>query len=134
MDNQARTQSELLRRDALRDHPVAISTAADPPIDGPFRPPSEFVPAPTHEQSQHGSASRRPTIDPDVVAMTADWATNFDGDSFYRSFRMEAPPMPKTGEFKVWKLGFLSFLSIKAAALIPQLAISSSGVPLNPVA
>jgi hypothetical protein len=66
--------------------------------------------------------------------MTADWATNFDGDSFSQSFRMDAPLMPKTGEFKVWKRDFLSFLSIKAAALIPQLALSSSGVPLNPVA
>jgi hypothetical protein len=27
-----------------------------------------------------------------------------------------------------------SFLSIKAAALIPQVAMSSSGVPLNPIA
>jgi hypothetical protein len=66
--------------------------------------------------------------------MTADWAINFDGDSFSRSFRMDAPLMPKTGEFKVWKRDFLSFLSIKAAAFIPQLAMSSSDVPLNPVA
>jgi hypothetical protein len=42
--------------------------------------------------------------------------------------------MPKTEEFKLWKRDFLSFLSIKAAALIPQLAMSSSGVPLNPIA
>jgi hypothetical protein len=66
--------------------------------------------------------------------MIADWATNFDGDSFSRSFRMDAPLMPRTGEFKTWKRDFLSFLSIKGAALIPQLALSSSGVPLNPVA
>jgi hypothetical protein len=34
-DDEARTQSELLRRDALRDHPAAIITAADPHVDGP---------------------------------------------------------------------------------------------------
>jgi hypothetical protein len=66
--------------------------------------------------------------------MTADWATNFDGDSFSRSFRMDAPLMPKTGEFKTWKRDFSSFLSIKGAALIPQLALTSSSVPLNLVA
>jgi hypothetical protein len=66
--------------------------------------------------------------------MTADWATNFDGDSFSRSFCMDAPLMHKTGEFKVWKRDFMSFLSIKAVALIPQMALSSSGVPLNLVA
>jgi hypothetical protein len=66
--------------------------------------------------------------------MTADRATDFDGDSFFRSFRMDAPLMPKTGDFKLWKRDFLSFLSIKAAALIPQVAMSSFGVPLNPVA
>jgi hypothetical protein len=42
--------------------------------------------------------------------------------------------MPKTGEFKFWNRDFLSFLSIQAAALIPQLDMSSSGVPLNPLA
>jgi hypothetical protein len=42
--------------------------------------------------------------------------------------------MPKTGEFKVWKRDFLSFLSIKSVALIPQLAMLSPGVPMNPVA
>jgi hypothetical protein len=119
MDDHARTQSEILRRDALRDHPVVISTTADPHVDGTFSLASEFVPAPTHEQTHHGSANRRHTIDPDFVAMTADWATNFDGDSFSRSFRMDAPLVPKTGEFKNWKRDFLSFLSIKGVALIP---------------
>jgi hypothetical protein len=134
MDDQARTQSELLRRDAMRDHPVAIDAGANPHVDDPYLPASDFVPAPTYEQTLHGTASRRHSIDPGFVAMTADWATNFDGDSFSRSFRMDAPLMPKTGEFKTWKRDFLSFLSIKGAALIPQLALSSSGVPLNPVA
>ena len=134
MDDQDRTQSELLRRDALRDHPVPIDTAPFQPVPNQYRPASAPVPTPVHEHPLHSSASRRPTIDPEFVAMTADWATNFDGDSFSRSFRMDAPLMPRTGEFKTWKRDFLSFLSIKGAALIPQLALSPSGVPLNPVA
>jgi hypothetical protein len=137
MDDQARTHSELLRRDALRDHPVAINTAATPPVDASFKLASEFVLAPQHEQTRRGDTNRRHTIDLDFVAMTADWATNIDGDSFSRSFRMDAPLMPKTGELKVWKRDFVSFLSIKAAALIPpvhRLALSSSGGPLSPVA
>jgi hypothetical protein len=93
-----------------------------------------FVPAYVHEPTHSGTASRRHTIDPEFIAMTADWGNNFDGDSFSRSIRLEAPLMPKTGEFKTWKRDFLSFLSIKGAALISQLALSSSGVPLNPIA
>jgi hypothetical protein len=113
MDDQDRTQSELLRRDAMRNHPVAIDAAAPPPVDNQYRAASDYVPAPTYEQSAHGSASRRPTIDPEFVAMTADWATNFDGDSFSRSFRMDAPLMPRTGEFKTWKRDFLSFHQLR---------------------
>ena len=134
LDDQDRTQSELLRRDALRNHPAPIDAAPPPPVANQYRPTSASVPAPMFEHSLHKNASRRPTINPEFVAMTADWATNFDGDSFSRSFRMDAPLMPRTGEFKTWKRDFLSFLSIKGAALIPQLALSSSGVPLNPVA
>jgi hypothetical protein len=120
MDDHARTQSELLRRDALRDHPVAISTtAANSPVDAPYKPTWEFVLAPPHEPAHSGTTGRRHTIDPEFVAMTADKATHFDGDLFSRSFRMDAPLMPKTGEFKAWKRHFMSFLSIKAAALIP---------------
>jgi hypothetical protein len=118
----------------MRDHPVAIDAGANPPVDDLYKLTSDFVPAPTYKHSPHGSASRRSTIDPEFVAMTAEWATNFDGDSLSRSFRMDAPLMPRTGEFKTWKRDFLSFLSIKGAALIPQLALSSSGVPVNPVA
>jgi hypothetical protein len=98
MDDQARMQSELLRRDALRDHPVAIDSGANPPVDGPYMPTSAFVPAPIHEQPHFGTASRRHMIDPGFVAMTSDWGNNFDDDSFSRSFRLEAPLMPKTGE------------------------------------
>jgi hypothetical protein len=45
MNEQTRTQSELVRRDALRDHPVAIGTATTPPVDAPYMLASEFVPA-----------------------------------------------------------------------------------------
>jgi hypothetical protein len=83
MDEQARTQSELLRRDAQRDHPVAIGTAAHAPVDTPYMLTGEFVPAPQREHTHIGSNSRRFTIDPNFVAMTADWATEFDGDSFF---------------------------------------------------
>jgi hypothetical protein len=72
MDEQARTQSGLLRRDALRDHPVAIGTAATPHVDTPYMLAREYVPAPQREQTHRGSKSRRFTIDPDFVAMTAD--------------------------------------------------------------
>jgi hypothetical protein len=47
---------------------------------------------------------------------------------------MDAPLMPKTCELKCSMRDFLSLLSLKAAALIPHLAMSSFGVPLNPVA
>jgi hypothetical protein len=134
MDEHARTRSEMLRRDALRDHPVSIGPASTPHVDTPYMLPGEFMHASQREQTNIGSNNRRFTIDPDFVAMTADWATDFDGDSFSRSFRMDAPLMPETGEFKTWKHDFLSFISIKAAALIPQLAMSSSRVPLNLVA
>jgi carbonic anhydrase/acetyltransferase-like protein (isoleucine patch superfamily) len=51
--------------------------------------------------TMNSSVHNRFTIDHEFVAMTADWATYFDGDSFSRSFRMDAPLMPKTGELKL---------------------------------
>jgi hypothetical protein len=97
MDDQARTQSEILCRDALFEHPVAIGATANPLVDAPYRPTRDFVPDPPHEPAHSGSTSRRHTIDPGFVALTADSATNFVGDSFSRSFRMDAPLMPKDG-------------------------------------
>jgi hypothetical protein len=85
----------------LRDHPVIIGTASTPPIDTPYKLPGEFMPAPHREQTHIGSNNRRFTIDHDFVAITTDWATDFDGDSFFLSIRMDAPLMPKTGEFKL---------------------------------
>jgi hypothetical protein len=45
--------------------------------------------------------------------------------------RMAVPTMGPTTEFKQWKRNFLNFLSIKAAYLIPQLAIRDLGVWLD---
>jgi hypothetical protein len=88
---------------------------------------------PRREPTPKGSNNRRFNIDPDLVAQTIDQATNIDGDSFSLFFRMDTPMIPKTFEFKIWKRVFMSFLSLKAAALIPQLAMSSFGVPINPI-
>jgi hypothetical protein len=65
MDKHARDQSEMLRRDTLRDHPVAIGTAAPSPVDAPYRLTCEFVPAPQreHTQRQHQSqVHNRPSL------------------------------------------------------------------------
>jgi hypothetical protein len=45
--------------------------------------------------------------------------------------KMPVPVMGPTTDFKQWKRTFLNFLSIKAAFLIPQLAIRDSGVWLD---
>ena len=63
MDDQDRTQSELLRRDALRNHPAPIDAAPPPLVANEYRPTNDAVHAPTLESSLHDSASRRPTID-----------------------------------------------------------------------
>jgi hypothetical protein len=135
MDEHAKTLLELHRRDALRDHPVDIHNGSSTtPIATPYRNNRDLLPAPQREQTPYGSNNRRFIIDPKFVAHTVDHATAFDGDSFSRSIRMDAPFMPRTGDSKFWKLDFMSFLSLKAAALIPQLAMSSSSVPINPIA
>jgi hypothetical protein len=113
MDEHARTLSELLRRDALRDHPVSIGTATPSLVDAPYKLTGDFVYAPQREQRHIGNTSRRYTIDPDFVAMTADSATDFDGDSFSRSFRMDAPLMPKTCDFKFGSGIFSRFCRLK---------------------
>jgi hypothetical protein len=96
-----------------------------------YRSIGDSITAPRRETSLQGSNNRRFTIDPDLVAQTVSHATNFDGVSFSRSFRMDVLLIPKTGDLKIWKRDFVSFLSMEAAALIPQLAMSSSGVPIK---
>jgi hypothetical protein len=62
-----------------------------------------------------------------VVGRAAHEATGFDKDALNRSMKMSVPTMGPNSDFKQWKRNFLSFLSLKAAYLIPQLAIRESG-------
>jgi hypothetical protein len=66
-----------------------------------------------------------------VIGRAAHEATGFDKDALNRSIKMSVPTMGPTTDFKLWKRTFLNFLSIKAAYLIPQLAIRDSGVWLD---
>jgi hypothetical protein len=79
----------VLLQDCTR-HTVAL---------GPHKSIGAFLYAPHPEPAPQGSSNRRLTVDSDFVAHTADEAAIFDGDSFSWSFRMDAPPMPKTGDF-----------------------------------
>jgi hypothetical protein len=45
--------------------------------------------------------------------------------------KMSVPTMGPTTDFKQWKRNFLNVLSLKAAYLIPHLAIRQSGVWLD---
>jgi hypothetical protein len=45
--------------------------------------------------------------------------------------KMSVPTMGPNSDFKQWKRNFLNFLSLKAAYIIPQLAILESGVWLD---
>jgi hypothetical protein len=63
-----------------------------------------------------------------VVGRAAHEATGFDKDTFNRSMQMSVPTMVPNTTFKRWKsINFLTFLSLKAAYLILQLAIRESG-------
>jgi hypothetical protein len=66
-----------------------------------------------------------------VVGRAAHEATGFDKDALNRSMKMSVPTMGPNSDFKQWKRNFLNFLSIKAAYLIPQLAIRESGAWLD---
>jgi hypothetical protein len=66
-----------------------------------------------------------------VVGRAAHEATGFDKDDLNRSMKMSVPTMGPTTDFKQWKRNFINFLSLKAAYLIPQLAIRESGVWLD---
>jgi hypothetical protein len=66
-----------------------------------------------------------------VIGRAAHEATGFDKDALNRSMKMSVRTMGPTTDFKQWKRNFFNFLSIKAAYLIPQLAIRDSGVWLD---
>jgi hypothetical protein len=70
----------------------------------------------------------RPTIDPVVVGRAAHEATGFDKDAPNRSIKLSVPTMGPNYDFKEWKRKFLTFLSLKAAYLIPHMTIRESGV------
>jgi hypothetical protein len=70
-------------------------------------------------------------MDPVVIGRAADEATGFDKEALNRSMKMSVPTMGPTTNFKHWKRNFLNFVSLKAAYLIPQVAIRKSGVWLD---
>jgi hypothetical protein len=109
-DEHAKTKSEQLRRDALRDHPTAITIdSAATYVAANYMSTSDYLPPPSRPVPAHRGLSQRFTIDHAFAAQTVYKATDFDGDSLARSFRMDAPLMPKTGEFKSWKRDFPPF-------------------------
>jgi hypothetical protein len=69
-----------------------------------------------------------------VIGRAVNEATGFDKESLNRSMKMTVPIMGPDTDFKPWKRNFLTFLSMKAACLIPQLALRKSGVGLDEVA
>jgi hypothetical protein len=66
-----------------------------------------------------------------VIGRAAHEATGFDKDALNRSMKMSVHAMGPTTDFKQWKRKLMNFLSLKAAHLIPQLAIRESGVWLH---
>jgi hypothetical protein len=66
-----------------------------------------------------------------VIGRVVHEATGFDKESLNRSMKMVVPTIGPNTYFKQRKRNFLTFLSFKAAYLIPQLAIRESGVWLD---
>jgi hypothetical protein len=66
-----------------------------------------------------------------VIGRAVNEATGFDKESLNRSMKMNVPTMGPNTDFKLWKRSFLTFQSLKAANVIPQLAIRKSGVLLD---
>jgi hypothetical protein len=62
-----------------------------------------------------------------VIGRAANNATGFDKDALNRSMKMSVPTMGPTTDFKQWATNLFNFLSLKAAYLIPQLAIREWG-------
>jgi hypothetical protein len=69
-----------------------------------------------------------------VIGRAFNEATGFDKEALNRSTKMTAPTMGPITYFKSWKRNFLTFLSLKAAYHIRQLAIRESGVWLDEIA
>jgi hypothetical protein len=62
---------------------------------------------------------RRLTIDHVVIGPALNKSTRFDKESVNRPMTMIVPNMGPHTNFKQWKRNFLTFLSPKAAYLIP---------------
>jgi hypothetical protein len=69
-----------------------------------------------------------------VIGRAANEAIGFDKESLNRSMKMTVPTMGPNKDSKSWKRNFLTFMSMKAAYLIPQLALTESGVWLDEAA
>jgi hypothetical protein len=74
---------------------------------------------------------RRPTIDHVIVGRAAGEDADFDIDSINRSMKINVPVMGPHTEFRHRKNRFLAFLSLKAAYLIPKLALRDFGAYLD---
>jgi hypothetical protein len=79
--------------------------------------------SPTHRGVHGGRGGRRPTIDPAVIGRAVNEDVGCDKESLNRSMKMSVSTMGLTTDFKQWKRSFLTFLSLNAAYLIPQLAL-----------
>jgi spore cortex formation protein SpoVR/YcgB (stage V sporulation) len=66
-----------------------------------------------------------------VIGRAVNGATGFNKESLNRSMKIFVPTMGPNTDFKQWKRNFLTFVSLKAAYLIPQLAICECGVRLD---
>jgi hypothetical protein len=69
-----------------------------------------------------------------VIGRAVHEAPGFDKESLNRSVKMIVPTMGPNTDFEQWKRNFLTFLSLKAAYLIQQLAIRESGVWIDEAA
>jgi hypothetical protein len=107
-------------------HPQTPCGPPPYPGDQPF--PNE------HRGGNGGRGGRRPTIIHVAIGFAAHEATSFDKESLNRSMQMIVPTMGLNTDFKQWKRNFLTFMSLKAASLIPQLDIRESRVWLDAVA
>jgi hypothetical protein len=73
-------------------------------------------------------------IDHVVIGRAVHEATGFDKESLNRSMEMTVPTMGSSTDFKLWKRNFLTFMPLKVAYLIPQLAIGKSDVCMDEAA
>jgi hypothetical protein len=63
-----------------------------------------------------------------VIGRDVHEPAGLDKETLNRSMKMFVPTMGPNKNFNQWKRIFLTFLSLNATYLIPQLAIRESGV------